>query len=711
LKETSTRARLRAALLTLSLLLQAATSGAQQQQPQRPAAPADEDEVVRLNTELVQLRAVVTDRKGQPVENLKKEDFEVFENGRPRAVDFFSAERLPAAADAAGRATTNALPTPSTTRATAERAAPARTIVLFADTLHLTPVSLIRAKTALKRFVDEEMTDRDLVAVVSTYGTLGVLQQFTRDRRVLKYAIDKLSLFHGPHTSITPYLAHQVLLEDQQALDEVIKIMGDEEGYIRMNGEAAHLEAESRSRAVLAESANLSRATMCTLGAVSSRLASMRGQRLVAFVSDGFSLYDEGGGIDRNAFADAVGAAARAGVMIYAVYPKGLVGPEDRTSGPVPGAQEGGKFMLESLTDYQMNLREMAEETGGAAYVNTNDTAGALRKMLDSNRVYYSLAYYLPKDSDRKFRKIEVKVKGHPEYSVRAQRGYAPPQEKTDALAATTPRQKLVEAMMSPLPAVGIGVTSSADFLEREGDEAQVTLRVHLDGDALGYERRGQEYLFDCEMAVAVIDEAGKVAASLAEPLKGFLTPAQYEEAKLKGFRFEKRLSLAPGLYQVRVGVREVGSERLGTSASWVEVPDLAKGKPALSSIFLGKGQEPAAGVGAGAAPPRLIPGRATFRPGEVAFYRFVVYNAQALARQQQGAMVKVEIVQGETRVYEGAWQPLGSRAIRSDRKGTEAGGQLKLSLAPGVYTLRLTVKDAGSKQTVQQTADFEVES
>ena len=70
-----------------------------------------------------------------------------------------------------------------------------------------------------------------------------------------------------------------------------------------------------------------------------------------------------------------------------------------------------------------------------------------------------------------------------------------------------------------------------------------------------------------------------------------------------------------------------------------------------------------------------------------------------------------LDIMQGETRVYEGAWQPLGSRAIRSDRKGTEAGGRIKLSLGPGVYTLRLTVKDAGSKQAVQQTTDFEVES
>ncbi|MDQ3746699.1 MAG: hypothetical protein M3444_20200, partial [Acidobacteriota bacterium] len=210
------------------------------------------------------------------------------------------------------------------------------------------------------------------------------------------------------------------------------------------------------------------------------------------------------------------------------------------------------------------------------------------------------------------------------------------------------------------------------------------------------------------------------------------LSPAQVEEAKRNGYRYERRLALKPGLYQVRVGVREVGSERLGTSAAWVEVPDLEKGKPALSSIFMGKtearaaadvkastGAQPGADAKAGADTkagafgPRFVVGRASFRPGDVAFYRFVVYNAQALARQQQqqGAQLKLEIMQGDARVYEGPWQPLGVRVIRSDRKGTEVGGQLKLALGPGVYTLRLTVKDAGSKQTVQQTTDFEVES
>ena len=732
MKETSTRARLRAALLALSLLSQAAA--AQQQQPQRPPAPADEEEVVRLNTELVQLRAVVTDRKGQPVENLKKEDFEVLENGQPREVSFFSLERAPASP---GAGPSPIAPRTSGTPTRPAAAHPTRTIVLFADTLHLSPVSLARAKVELKHFVDEQMTDSDLVAVVSTAGTLGVLQQFTRDRRVLKYAIDKLNLFPGARTAITPYLASRVLAGDTDATDEVISILGKEEGYVSLGQQAAQAYAQMRSTQILAETSALSRATLRALGAVSERLAAMRGQRLLAFVTDGFSLYDEGGSTDRHEIERAESRAARAGVLVYAIYPKGLVAPNDLTSGPVPGEVEGGKYLLESLTDVQSNLREVAQATGGTAYLNTNDLRAPMQKMLDANRVYYSLAYYLPKDSDRKFRKITVRVKGHPEYNVRTQRGYTPPEKEPGALAAETPRQKLVAAMMSPLPSTGIGVPSEADFLVREGDDSQVTLQVHIDGDALTYEKRGPDYVLDCELAASVLDKEGNVAASIAEALKGTLSPAQVEEAKRSGYRYERRLALKPGLYQVRVGVREVGSERLGTSAAWVEVPDLEKGKPALSSIFMGKteahaaadvkartGAQPAAvtKVGAdskpgadikvGAVGPRFVVGRASFRPGDVAFYRFVVYNAQALARQQQqGAQLKLEIMQGETRVYEGQWQPLGARVIRSDRKGTEVGGQLKLTLGPGVYTLRLTVKDAGSKQTVQQTTDFEVES
>ncbi len=148
---------------------------------------------------------------------------------------------------------------------------------------------------------------------------------------------------------------------------------------------------------------------------------------------------------------------------------------------------------------------------------------------------------------------------------------------------------------------------------------------------------------------------------------------------------------------------------------SWVEVPDLRKGKLAISSLFLGKDQS-SDGQGGEAKPtqagkqtpaPKLIQGKATFRKGEIAFYRFAVYNL----KEDASAMVKVEIVQNETPVYTGDWQPLSSRIVGKDKKAIEAGGQLRLGLEPGVYELRVTIKEAKSKKAIERTMPFEVES
>src|SRR6185503_10456938 len=178
------------------------TAGQQKTPPQ-----TDQDEVIRIKTDLVQLRAVVTDKKGQPVDNLKQDDFEIRENGRSQPVSFFTAARveIPAAASDASDRKPN-MPREQPVRPAAN-AKPQRSIVLFVDTLHLSATSLIRAKQQLKQFVDEQMTDQDMGAIVTTSSSLGVLQQFMRDRKMLKYAIEKISGFSRPSSFFTPFLA------------------------------------------------------------------------------------------------------------------------------------------------------------------------------------------------------------------------------------------------------------------------------------------------------------------------------------------------------------------------------------------------------------------------------------------------------------------------------------------------------------------------
>ncbi|HEX8720939.1 MAG TPA: VWA domain-containing protein [Pyrinomonadaceae bacterium] len=678
--------KLAGVLLCLPLLY-AAAAPAQQPPPQQPAPDRKDDEpeeVIRLETDLIQVRAVVTDRKGQPVDGLTREDFEVLEDGKPQQVSFFDVVRAPGReAEAAAAAAPAGKP---------NRAPPARTVVLLVDTLHLAPSNLVRAKRQMRKFVDEMMTDRDTVAVVSTSATLGILQQFTSDRKVLRLAIDRLQPFIGKaFTAYTAELAAAVLSGDEGAVGTALTILNDEEGYVPPTKEAGEDYVQARAREILAEEDRLRRVTLETIGAVAERLSKMKGQRLLAFVSNGFTYYDQLGGRDRLPLERAMGRAVRAGVAVYSLYGIGLYfNPHPLNGMPQQNAE--------------LTLRDFADETGGRAFINSNDLGSALQQMLDSNRVYYTLAYYPPKGGDPlKFRKITVRLKGHPEMSVRTQKGYLPPEPASEQRAAT-PRERLFKEVVAPLPATALDVTSAAYFVESEADDAQVTLQLHVGGEGLRYEERGEDRLLRCEVFAIVFDQKGQVTGTFAENISATLGPGQFAEARRKGYRYRRRLKLKPGLYQVRVGVREVGSELVGTASAWVEVPDLRRGRLEMSSLFLGAGDREAAA-------PRPLLERVTVKADEALSYRFVVYNAAGGSQPSEGAdaQVKVEVLRGESEVYEGEWQPLSAQAIRRDAKGVEAGGRLKLGLPADLYTLRVTAKNPKSKKTVVQTADFEV--
>ncbi len=468
-----------------------------------------------------------------------------------------------------------------------------------------------------------------------------------------------------------------------------------------------------RAQQILGEEANYRRATLLTLKAISERLAVMKGQRMIAYVSDGFTLRNSGGGEEKEDLAAATSQAVRAGVLIYTFNAKGLSTPaESQAANSVPGGMAAIDFIdytNRSEQEQKDVLRIIASETGARAFLNRNDLKNMLNDMLEENRSYFMLAYYPREDKDqKKFRKIRLQVKNHPEYTVRVQKGYQPLVAGKSEVA-TTPQQLLLQAMVAPLPAVAIGVNSTVNFLARGDDDAQATLQVHLDGNAFEYALQEQNHLLRIQMAGLALDREGKVANTFSEEIKTVLTPAQLAEARRNGFRFERRLSLKPGLYQVRVGARDTVSGAIGTATSWLDVPDLANKKLAMSGVFLGQGRQSETRSATTSdnkkqgSPPKLLTGRMTFKSGDVIFYRFVAYNAPA------EGMLKVEISQGDTSIYAGEWKTLGPHIVRNDGKGIEAGGQIGGALPPGFYTLRVSVRDAKSKKPAEQTVDFEV--
>src|SRR6185436_11405682 len=132
-----------------------------------------QDQPIRLKTDLIELRAVVTNKQGKPVTDLTKDDFEITEDGRKQVVSFFTAEKISGAL-----ATSPPGASPAARRQVPPAARPKRTVVLFVDTLHMATASLMQVKQHLLKFVDERLGDEDLAAVVATGSGLGLFSQF-----------------------------------------------------------------------------------------------------------------------------------------------------------------------------------------------------------------------------------------------------------------------------------------------------------------------------------------------------------------------------------------------------------------------------------------------------------------------------------------------------------------------------------------------------
>lgn len=669
----------------------------------------DQDTSIRLKSELVQVRAVVTDKNGKAVADLKKEDFELLENNRPQQISFFSVEAV------SDQPYERSEGQPAPLRARQEQ--PARTIVLFVDNIHISFANLVSAKQSLRKFVDEQMTDRDLVALVTSSGSLGLLEQFTRDRQLLRYAIDRLRLWQTPpqETLFTPYLAARVINGDPQAMSTAVQVVRIEDNMNGMSPSILQTYVRGKASQILAEAAYRRRVTLATLQAVIERLSDMPGQRMIALLSEGFTLYGIGGSTETADLTPSITRAVRSGVVIYSLAAQGL------QPNTVSASYRGGfgvdttSLISASERDRQDGLNALAKDTGGEAFFNTNDLNGRLQKALNDNRIYYALAYY-PGDNanGKQFRRIALRVKNHPDYKVRTQRGYQPLEVKEEQ--ARTPRQKLVQAMSAPLPATAIPVAASADYLERENDEERVVVQTYIDVNSLQFREQNKHYLSNMDVVIAVYDLAGKRVHLSAKEIVGDFAPERLEVAKHYGYRYAERIALKPGTYQVRVGVLEPATERIGTAIAWVEVPDLGKGKLTLSSIILAREPDEniktsKAATEANSMSPAATQGVRIYKLGDVLDYDLIIYPETKNGRQETDILMQSEVIQGERQVFQSPWEPITARTTGKDKKGIQVSGRLKLnSLKPGLYELRLSVKGAKATKPLQRSVLFGVE-
>ena len=145
------------------------------------------DPIIKVSVDLVQIDAVVTDSQGRHVADLKPEDFQVFEDGKPQAITHFSFVPGTAGRRQLAEATKAADTVPAETAMVPAKALRPeqvnRTIVLIADDLGLSSDDICSVRRTMKSFIDREMPPGDLVSIMTTSGGMGAMQQLTNDKR------------------------------------------------------------------------------------------------------------------------------------------------------------------------------------------------------------------------------------------------------------------------------------------------------------------------------------------------------------------------------------------------------------------------------------------------------------------------------------------------------------------------------------------------
>src|SRR5918992_5951298 len=313
-----------------------APSRSAQERPQPPEA----DDVVRITTNLVQVDAVITDKDGKLVTDLKPEEVEIYEDGREQEITNFSFNLSDVPSPSRDSKPTavpkNAPPVPpSRVRAEDIR----RTIALVVDDLGLSFESTHYVRRALKNFVDEQMQTGDLVAIVRTGGGMGALQQFTTDKRQLYAAIERVKFYMSGRSGIGAFAPIQPPTPGERGAEV----------------DAANEELDQFREDVFA---------VGTLGAVNYVVQGLRelpGRKSVLLISDGFRIYSRDDPT-RNyrtlqRLQRLIDEAGRASVVIYTMNATGL-----QTLGMTAADDVSGRDM-EKLQNALSSRRNAAFET------------------------------------------------------------------------------------------------------------------------------------------------------------------------------------------------------------------------------------------------------------------------------------------------------------------------------------------------------------
>ncbi len=525
---------------------------------------------LRVVTRLVQVNVVVLDNHKQAVEGLTKDDFRILDGGRPQQISVFRVDiNQPAVAPGPK------LPRGIYTNGLGSRAQALRNVTaVLLDGLNTRTQDQAYARAQIMKFL-ERLPPGDHIALYALGSDLRVLHDFTTDNRALLRVLAKLN---GTISNVLDGSEPEPADSGDDQLDSILNDMTSREAEFFTT-----LRVQMTARAI---------------AAIARHLADIPGRKSLIWVSGGFpEIFGLEPATTSQGFTRQQGPGPRTGpfdllrtyggdidqmirevnqvnLAIYPVDARGLTPPA------MFSAQRRTINMrnINPITPNLETMNELAERTGGAAYYNTNDIAGAVRDVLEQSRVTYVLGYY-PDHNDWKGeeRKIKVQV-GRSGLQLRYRHSYIAFPDEPEAPAAAP----LETVAFGHLDASALGLTVRAALgpISPGSTSADRTLMYQLLvwPGGLSFHEDGGRWVASVTVLELQLSPEGKNLRGVTKTMQLHLKRETYAQIEREGFAFADRLARVRGAVRFCLVVRDDPSGALGSVT--VPLAQLASSKP-----------------------------------------------------------------------------------------------------------------------------------
>ena len=531
----------------------------------------------KLRVNLVQVHVIVRNAAGKPVENLRKEDFLLYDSGKLQAITTFGVETAKSRkerAEAAAKTQAGEGETP----AEGSVSLPERFVALTFDDIHLKMEDAVTVRVAAGRFLDA-MSPGDRVGIFSTSGQL--TQDFTSDKEVLKQKV--LGLIPrgalGGHISDCPdvsyYMADQIEnKQDSQALAVIVQ----ETLQCMFGGRAQMLTAaQAAAQAAAMVALNAGDAdnnyTYRLLEEVLRRLAGKPGERVLLLASPGFLItmdtQDESGIVDR---------ANRANIVINTLDARGLYAPEpggdisQQNSDSALTAGYKATYRLAEQLEQQFVLMDFAYGTGGTFFHNSNDLDRGLQLAGCVPEVSYVLGFSPQNQKmDGKYHTLKVALAQKQKYTIQARRGYYAPKKLEDPQEME--KQEIQEALFSQDEIHDLPLSLQTQYFKTEEPGARLSVVSHLELEGMHFRKAEGRNVDNLTVATAVFDENGNFITGGEKIVKMRLFDATFDKLSRTGLTVKSSFEVKPGKYMVRQVVRDSEGAQMAARNGTVVIP------------------------------------------------------------------------------------------------------------------------------------------